>query len=297
MWSAGVSNPFISSVKLLRSQSVNNDLRLQVPDLDALIGGSTQPVPVGRKDERVDNFTCIETVETLSLVEIPEHGSSVFSSRRTERTIGRDANGVEVTGVSNKVVAEFAVGQRPDLDKSVPSARDDEGNALRRTETNAGDPLGVSFGIVSDGVFALSEGVPKLDGLITSTTDDLTVVNTEGNTQDILRVSDETTGSASGIDLPKAESSVPGSGECELSITGDDDVADEMAVSAEGALGVAVRVIFAGAGVSEAPDQDGFVARCGQDEVGILGGGGDGGHPVGVAPQASTEAKSFAHGC
>jgi len=33
-------------VKVLRSQSVNNNLAFQIPDLDLLISGSTQPVTV-----------------------------------------------------------------------------------------------------------------------------------------------------------------------------------------------------------------------------------------------------------
>jgi len=155
----------------------------------------------------------------------------------------------------------------------------------------------VTLGIGSNGVLALSKGVPKLNALVTRSTDDLTVVDTEGNTQDILGVADETTGGASGVDLPETEGSVPGSREGELSITGDDNVADEVAVSTEGTLGISVGVVVSGSGVGEAPDQDGFVTGGGEDEVGVLGGGGDGGHPVGVALEAAAEGKSLAHGC
>ena len=108
--------------EFLRSQGVNNNLGLQIPDLDALVSGGAQPVSVRGEDKRVNDFTSIKRVEALALVQVPKHGSSVLSSRGTERTIGRHADSVEVSGVSDEVVAELAVGQVPDLDKTVPTA-------------------------------------------------------------------------------------------------------------------------------------------------------------------------------
>ena len=292
----GMSSSLLALVEFLGSQGINDNLGFQIPDLDAFISGGTQPVPVGGEDKGVDDFTGIKTVKALALVKVPKHGSSVLSSGGTEGAIGGNAHGVEVSSVSNKVVAELAVGQGPDLHETIPSAGDDEGNRLGRAESDAGDPFGVTFGISSDGVLALSEGVPKFDGLITGSRDDLTVVNTEGNTQDILGVTDETTGGASGVDLPKTEGSIPGSRKGELTITGDDNVTDEVGVSAKGTLGVSVGIILTGAGVGKAPDKDGLITGSGKDEVGVLGGGGDGGDPITVALKGSTEAQSFGHG-
>ena len=45
-----------------------------------------------------------------------------------------------------------------------------------------------------DGVFALSEGVPLLDGAVSGARDDLTVVSRESNAQDILLVVVELSG-------------------------------------------------------------------------------------------------------
>jgi hypothetical protein len=198
--------------------------------------------------------------------------------------------------VSNKVIAELAVGQCPNLDKTIPSAGNNKWDRLGRAETDTGYPLGVTLGISSNGVLALSESVPKLDSLITGSRNDLTVVNTEGNREDILGVSYETTGGASRVDLPKTEGTVPRSREGELSIGGDDNVGDKVRVSPQGTLGVTVRIILSGVGVGKTPDEDGLVTRGGKDEVGVLGGGGDGSDPVAVAAEGSSKAESFGHG-
>ena len=112
---------FISS-EFLGSQSINNNLGFQVPDLDALISGSAQPVSVGREDKGVDDFTSIKGVEALAFVQVPKHSSSVLSSGGTEGAIGGNADSVEVSVVPNEVVAELAVGQGPNLDKTIPTA-------------------------------------------------------------------------------------------------------------------------------------------------------------------------------
>ncbi|KAK1745109.1 hypothetical protein QTG54_004400 [Skeletonema marinoi] len=57
--STGMSRLFISS-EFLGSQGINNNLGFQVPDLDALVSGSAQPVSVGGEDKGVDDFTSIK---------------------------------------------------------------------------------------------------------------------------------------------------------------------------------------------------------------------------------------------
>jgi len=192
--------------------------------------------------------------------------------------------------VSIEVIAQLAVGERPDLDKLVPTARDDKGDGLRRAEANAGDPLRVSLVLVtSDGVLALSQRIPKLDGLITGSTDDLTVVNAEGDREDILAVSAEATGGLSAVNLPEAEGSVPRSTESELAVRGDHNIGDEVGVSTEGTTGASKGSRSIGGGASEAPDHDGLVAGGREDHVGVLSGGGDAGDPVAMSLEGSTE--------
>lgn len=51
----------------------------------------------------------------LSLVEVPQHGDSVLSSRGAEGPIGRDGDGGDVSGVAVVSRAELALGELPDL--------------------------------------------------------------------------------------------------------------------------------------------------------------------------------------
>jgi len=197
--------------------------------------------------------------------------------------------------VSDEVVAELAVREGPDLHETVPSAGNDERDRLGRRESDTGHPLGVAFGVGADSVLALSEGVPELDGLVTGSGHDLTIVDAEGNGQDILGVTHESAGRTAGVDLPKAEGSIPGSREGELTVRRDHDVGDEVRVAAEGALGITVGIVIT-RGMGKAPDEDGFVAGSGEDEVGVLGCGGDRGDPIGMATEGTSETESFGHG-
>mmetsp|Transcript_1624 Transcript_1624/g.2188 ORF Transcript_1624/g.2188 Transcript_1624/m.2188 type:complete len:98 (+) Transcript_1624:44-337(+) len=47
-------------IEVSRSQGVNDNLALQIPDLDLLVSGSTQPVTVGGEAEGVDDLTSIK---------------------------------------------------------------------------------------------------------------------------------------------------------------------------------------------------------------------------------------------
>lgn len=285
----------LSVLILFWTEGVNNNLGFQIPNLDAIVSGSTEPVTVRGKAEGVDDFTSIQTVKTLAFVQVPKHGSSVLTTGGTERTIRGDTDSVEVSSVSDKVVAELAVGQGPNLDQTVPSARDNEWDRLGRRETNTRDPFGVTRFALGDGVLAFTQGVPELDSLVTGSGDNLTVVDGEGDTQDILFVSDETTGGLSGVDLPETEGSVPRSGKSELSITGDDNITDEVGMSTKGTTGVTVRIVGV-TRVGQLPDKDGLVSGGRQDEVRVLRGGGDGGNPVRVSLKSSAKSQSFRHG-
>jgi len=179
----------------------------QIPDLDSLLGGSAQPVSVGGEGKSVDDVSGIERVQVLALVEVPELGSSVLTTRSAERTVRGDSDGVDVVAVSREVGAELAVGQVPDLDLLVPATRNNQRIGGVGGETNTADPFGVT--LVFDGVLALTEGVPETDGLVARSRDDLSVVSGEGNAQNVLAVSDESLGGGSRVEVPETESVIP----------------------------------------------------------------------------------------
>jgi hypothetical protein len=158
----------LSRFGFFRTERVDDNFGFQIPNLNGIVGRGTQPVAVGRKDQSIDNFSRIQTVQTLAFVQIPQHGGIVLSTRRREGAIGRDADGVQISSVSDQVVAEFAIGQVPDLDEAIPTARDNQWDGLGRRKADARDPFGVAFGISGDLVFAFSQSVPQTDRGIAS---------------------------------------------------------------------------------------------------------------------------------
>lgn len=106
------------------------------------------------------------------------------------------------------------------LDELVPASRDDDGVLGVGGEADARDPLGVA--LVGDGVLAVTEGVPELDGSVARTRDDLAVVCGEGDGEDVVGVADEAAGGDTGGELPEAEGLVPGRGQGVGTVRGDD---------------------------------------------------------------------------
>ena len=109
--------------------------------------------------------------------------------------------------------------------------------------------------VILDIVFAFSESIPKLDGLVTGARDNLPVISTEADREDIRGVADESAGGETGVQIPETESVVPGRREGELAVGGDDNIRNEVVVAVENSLGVAVRVLIAG----QLPDDDGLI--------------------------------------
>tara|TARA_R110002003_G_scaffold25_10_gene1213 strand:- start:8055 stop:8258 length:204 start_codon:yes stop_codon:yes gene_type:complete len=64
--------------------------------------------------------------------------------------------------------------------------------------------------LVGDGVLAVAERVPELDGPVARARDDLAVVGGEGDGEDVVGVANEAAGGDTGGELPQAERLVPG---------------------------------------------------------------------------------------
>ena len=156
--------------------------------------------------------------------------------------------------MSDEVVGQLQGGQVPDLDQLVPSGRDDDRLLVGGGEAHAGDPLGVALRL-GDGVLALADGVPELDGLIARAGHNLPVIDGEGHGQHVLAVSQETTGGRPGVDVPETEGAVPRAGQAELSVARDDNVLHEVRVATERAAGESVVALLA----SQVPDDDRLV--------------------------------------
>ena len=90
-------------------------------------------------------------------------------------------------------------------------------------------PLGVT--LIFDIEFALSKSVPKFDSSVTWTRHNLSVVSTEADAEDIRGVSNESASGKTSVQVPKTKGVVPGRGESELTVRGDDNVGNEVVVT------------------------------------------------------------------
>jgi len=260
----------------------NANLGFQVPDLDRTGGGSAQPVSGGRKDQSMDDVIGNERREVTSLVEVPQHSGTVFATRGAQRTIRGHSNGVDITGVTHQVGSEFAVVEVPDLDNLVPSSGNDEGSVKVGRESDARNPLGVT--IFGHGVLASTQSVPQVDGLVTGSGDNLSVVSGESNTQNIVGVVDKSLGSGARSELPQSQGAIPRSREGELTIRRDGNILDEVAVSGQASSGVTISGLIIG---GDLPMDDGLITRGRQNHVWGFAGGSDGCDPTAMTLQNS----------
>jgi len=253
----------------------NHLLGLQVPDLDGDLSGSNQPVPVGGEDHGVDNRSGFQRVQVLLLLQVPEHGSAVLSAGSAEGTIGRDSDSVQVSlVVLEGVLQQLRLGvlEVPDLDLLVPAARNEEGRGRSGGESDARHPfvvsssLGIALGIVDQVVLHLAEGIPELDGAVTASRDDLSIVTGESDRQNVLSVADESADAVAISDVPKTEGAVPGGGDSALGIGGEDNIRHEVVVASQSSLGIAIVALSS----VDAPNDDGLVAGSRDDDVGVL---------------------------
>jgi len=149
---------------LVDCQQSNQNLALKIPDLNAGLSGGTEPVSNGAEAQGVDGGTSFKCVELLALSKIPQVGSTLSSTRSTQRTIRRDGHSVNVTIVTFEIGDELAVRKTPDLDCFVPASRDDQRIGNVGGEFNATWPEAVT--VLVNHAFALTKSVPKTKGSV-----------------------------------------------------------------------------------------------------------------------------------
>ena len=231
----GITSLSLTNLVEFRTKFINQRLVFQIPNLDGGGSGSTQPVTVGGEGKSVDNITSFQRVQVLGVVQIPKHDNTILTGGSTEGTIGRNSDSVDITVVTNEVGAKLELGKIPDLDDLVPTTRDDDRVGRVGGETNARDPVAVTiFGQLE---LAFTKSVPQLDGLVTGTRDDLTVISGEADGQDITSVTNETAGGGTGVKIPQTEGLIPRGGKSELTVGGDSEILNEVVVTQQGLAG------------------------------------------------------------
>jgi hypothetical protein len=157
--------------------------------------------------------------------------------------------------VANKVELELAIGEIPDLDELVPTTRDDDRVGGVRGESDTRSP--VSVALIFNGVFAFTKSVPQLDGLVSGSRNNLSVVSRESNTQDVLGVTDESSGGGSKVKIPETKSTVPRSRQAKLSIRRNCNILHEVGVASQNLTRDTI-LLFRFSG--KVPDEDGLVS-------------------------------------
>ena len=99
--------------------------------------------------------------------------------------------------------------------------------------------------ILLDGVLALGQSVPQLDGLVTAAGHDLSVVGRKSDGHDILGVVLKSTGGLASSQVPETQGLVPGAGKGKVTVRGQNNVADKVMVTLQTPLGdsVVMRVL------------------------------------------------------
>lgn len=64
--------------------------------------------------------------------------------------------------------------------------------------------------IFPDVVLALAESIPELDRLVARAGDDLSIIRAEADREHVGSVANEATGGDTGVEIPQAQSVVPG---------------------------------------------------------------------------------------
>ena len=130
--------------------------------------------------------------------------------------------------------------QRFYLDVLIPAGGHNDGVLVVGREPDTGHPVLVT--ILLDGVLALGQSVPQLDGLVTAAGHNLSVVGGESDGHDILGVVFKPAGGLTGAQVPQTQGLVPGAGQGKVTVGGQDNVADKVVVTLQTLLGDSVVV-------------------------------------------------------
>jgi len=214
-------------------------LLLKIEDLDTLLSSSAKPVLVGVEDELINFASSIKRVHHLALLKVPDEDGALLASSSAEGTLRRNTNSVKVaSGTSEVALQSEVLTKAPNLDKTIPAARNSNRSGRVGRESNIRNPLGVTVLLKSE--LAFTKSVPELDKTITTARHDLTVISREGNSKNILGVANKATSTDTIGKIPKAESVIPAARKSIVTIVGELDVLNKVAVTVETTLSMSV---------------------------------------------------------
>jgi len=216
--------------KRLGSDLLNNLLLRQVKDKDTVVSTNDQPEELLGEEDAVDGRLAVLLHEVSTADHIPDHNVAIVGTGSKVRVTDNHVEGVDLRFVTGEGVDKLHVGKSvPNLDRSIPGGRHANSGLGLVVESNAGDGVGVS--VVLNSVSAFGSGVPNLDGRVSGTSHDHVVAGGDSNGKNISGVSNELAESFASLNVPKADGTIPGSGEAEFAVTSQADLFNEVRVA------------------------------------------------------------------
>jgi len=154
-----------------------------------VLSSEDNPVLLGSEENDVNGNVDLSLSKAVSADEVPHNHNTVLAGGGQVRALGGHSDGVNLSLVANEGVLKSHGCVIPNLDSLVPRGRNNEGGLGILEELNSGNPIVVSA--LLDGEFALTNGVPDLEVLVSATGGNLSVLRAESDGEDVSGVADE----------------------------------------------------------------------------------------------------------
>jgi len=197
-------------------------ITVQVEDMNTVFTSSSNPLLNRVEGNLADGGTSVEdSVFFIQVIEVPDLEDIFLTTSGNVGTQRSNGEGVNVFLVSLQGVLDQEVGL-PDLESTVPTNSGEVGVLGNWGVSNTGNPVRVV--VVFVGVLAVSKSVPELEGSVSTSGDDLSVIKGESDGVDFLGVTLEDSGGLTGSQIPKSEGLVPRGGKAEKIISRKADI-------------------------------------------------------------------------
>lgn len=168
--------------------------------------------------------------------------------------------------MSSEGVQKSHVSIVPHLDGLVPRGSDAKGWLFSVVESHSRDSISVH--VLFDSMLALRTGVPDLDFVILSSSNDLSVIWGKINRENISFVTNELGDGSSVVHVPESDGTVPGGGESKAGVAGKLDLRDEVRMSSQHLFSLSHwGIFFKFSIISEFPFDESLVTRSREEEL------------------------------
>jgi len=241
----------------------------QVEDLDSLLGGDEEPEELWREEDAVDWRVAVLVGEPFSTNNVPDHDDTVVGAGSEVGRVVDDVKGGDLSVVALEGVEEAHVGVVPNLDGLIPRGSHAESWLLGVVESH--NRNGISVLVFFNSVFALGAGVPDLDLLVETSSDNLSIVSGEINGENITGVTDELGDGSASLHVPETNAAVPRGGESVAGVSGKLNLGNEVRVTSHHLLWLApwaFSLKFTTLG--DVPLDESLITGSGEEELNFL---------------------------